>query len=329
MSEPFLELINLQKTFRNDLLKKDQVVLNSLNCSFAKGECTGFLGHNGAGKTTTIKMILGLIKPDSGAIRIGGKEFTTESKRKIGYMAEVNKLPPNLTPLEVLNDHLRLYNPKKYLKKDARKKRILEKLEEVGLSEHKEKRIGDMSKGMGRRVAWTVATIHEPELLILDEPSSGLDPLGKRQMIDWINEEKKRGTTIMLCTHALNQINSLCDNFHILNNGKLVLTTSKDDSVKSLANENTSFDWRHNYNLHLSGADEKTLRDLGDQQKLLPWQGFKQEGYLTVLGFAEYTDACSWMAAALDSGLIIVRFGDQVFMGEDELLPYFKGVERQ
>jgi ABC-2 type transport system ATP-binding protein len=328
MSETYIELINLQKTFRDDLLKKDQIVLNSLNCSFAKGECTGLLGHNGAGKTTTIKMILGLLKPDNGTIRINGKSLTTESKRNIGYMAEVNKLPATLTPIEILNNQLRIFNPKKYSDRSTRKKRILEKLEEVGLGNHSSKLVRNMSKGMGRRLAWAVATIHEPEFLILDEPSSGLDPLGRHKMLEWIKNEKKRGTTIMLCTHELAQINILCDNFHILNNGRLVLTTTKDDTVKSLASGNLNNDWRHNYNLHLSGADEKSLKQLGDQQNLLPWQGFKQEGYLTVLGFAEYTDACAWMGAALQAGLIIVRFGDQLFMGEEELLPYFEAEEQ-
>jgi len=177
-------------------------------------------------------------------------------------------------------------------------------------------------------LAWAMATIHEPEFLILDEPSSGLDPLGRRQMLDWITEEKKRGTTIMLCTHELNQINQLCDNFHILNKGKLVLSSKKDEGVASLSSENNHLDWRHNYNLHLSGASETTLQNLGESNGLLPWHGFKQEGYLSILGFAEYTDASSWMIAALQSGLIVVRFGDQVFLDEEELLPYFEGGDK-
>ena len=210
MSETYIELINLQKTFRDDLLKKDQIVLNSLNCSFAKGECTGLLGHNGAGKTTTIKMILGLLKPDNGTIRINGKSLTTESKRNIGYMAEVNKLPATLTPIEILNNQLRIFNPKKYSDRSTRKKRILEKLEEVGLGNHSSKLVRNMSKGMGRRLAWAVATIHEPEFLILDEPSSGLDPLGRHKMLEWIKEDKKQSFLVWK-----NKMIELCDLFDI------------------------------------------------------------------------------------------------------------------
>lgn len=328
MGSPALELTHLKKTFRNDLLKKDQVVLDNFSCRFPAGECTGLLGHNGAGKTTAIRMILGMIRPDAGQILLDGKKITTQVKKRMGYMPEVNKIPGALTPVEILQHQLELYAPEQYKTKESIQNRIVEKLQEVGLAEHARKRSANLSKGMARRLAWSLATIHSPDFLILDEPSSGLDPLGRRHMMNWIEKEKARGTTIMLCTHELAQVNSLCDGFHILNQGRLVLTTHAATDGDQVSVDKSTYHWRSNYNVHVSGADEIQLLKLGKDHELLPWQAFKQEGYLAILGFAEYTDASAWLKILIQQGLVVVRFGDQTYVGEEELLPYFEGAER-
>src|SRR5262249_31284542 len=129
------------------------------------------------------------------------------------------------TPQEVLTHQLSLYRPPGARSGKERRQSATAALTAVGLAEHAEKRIGRLSKGMQRRLAWALATIHKPEILILDEPASGLDPLGRRHLLDWIDGEKRRGATIVLCTHELPQVHALCDDFHILNRGKLVYST--------------------------------------------------------------------------------------------------------
>lgn len=316
-----LELIGVSKIFKNDLLKKKQLAVDNLTCRFASGSCTGLLGHNGAGKTTSIRMILGLTFPDSGKILFEGKPLTTESKRYIGYMPEVNKLPGALTPSELLLQQLRLYRPTFALQRGSIKTLVDESLVKVGLDLHRHKKVRHLSKGMARRLAWALATIHKPRLLILDEPSSGLDPLGRQQMLQWIEEVKKEGTSILLCTHELAQIQTLCDELHVLRRGKLVFSANRlganRDGLKS--------DWRQRYCLHVSGADEGALTQIGVRHGLKPWSSFKTEGYLTVIGFDDYADAAAWLSQCLALGLIMIRFGDETLLGETELLRYFSG----
>lgn len=319
-----LDLQGLKKTFSSDLLEKSQVVIDNLSCSFPEGKCTGLLGHNGAGKTTTIRMILGLIRPDEGKILFYGSPITTADKAEIGYMPEIKKLPNALTPREVLKGHLNLF------KKPRNPKQIIEeKLEQVGLANHQNKKIQHLSKGMARRLAWAQATIHNPKMLIVDEPFSGLDPLGRRQMQSWIEEQKKHGTTILLCTHELWTVQALCDDIHILNKGKLVLTSiDREGTAPSqdvVVTPKTTFDGRHQYNIHISGTDEPTLRQLGEDSHLLPWQHYNQSGFLSILGFTDYISAAAWLATCLENGIVVTRFGDETFIEEEELLPYFKG----
>jgi ABC-2 type transport system ATP-binding protein len=317
-----LELRSISKVFKNDLLKAEQVVIDRLSLTFCAGRCTGLLGHNGAGKTTTMRMILGLIRPDTGQILYSGRPLVREDKYKIGYMPETNRLPRALTPLEILSQQIRIYAPGK-LQKTLVKKLAEDQLDKVGLKSHSEKRVRYLSKGMCRRLAFALATIHSPKVLILDEPFSGLDPLGRRKMLNWIEEEKDKGVSIILCTHELLQIQSLCDEFHILNQGQLVLSTSEPTSeVQAVPGQ---FDWRHRYNLNLSGTDSDSLTKIGKKYDLLPWHGIKQEGYLTILGFSEYPEAAEWLKASLLEGLVVVRFGDESYIGEEELLPYFEG----
>ncbi len=317
-----LEMIAVSKVFRSDLLKGKQVALDSLTCRFQAGACTGLLGANGAGKTTTIRLILGLIRQDAGEILFEGKPLKTETKRFIGYMPEVNRLPLTLTPHESLHHQLKLYAPEAYRTREARAGRVDAKLTEVGLGEHRNKRIGHMSKGMARRLAWALATVHSPRLLILDEPSSGLDPYARKQMLGWIESEKRRGSTIVLCTHELAQVSTLCDDLQILRKGRLVLSTIKGERLKT---QGGTPEWRHRYAVQISGADELALRLLKDEAGLQPWQGYRQEGFVSELGFAAYSDASQWLGALIGKGLLVLRFGDETYLGEDDLLPYFHG----
>ncbi|MEZ4743733.1 MAG: ABC transporter ATP-binding protein [Bdellovibrionota bacterium] len=311
-----LQLKNLSKTFKNEVFKKKRPALTNLSCGFEPGKCTALLGHNGAGKTTTIRLILGILFPDSGEILFEGKPLNTRSRAKIGYMPEVNKQAHNLTPLEVLKSHSSLFL-RKQNKKEIQQL-IERKLKEVKLWEHRHKKIKQLSKGMARRVAWLQASIHQPELLILDEPFSGLDPLGRQEMQAWIEQEKKRHVSIILCTHELWSVNILCDDIHILNNGNLVYS-SQDVEVTDRPEPDSG------YILHVSGTSQETLQEMASSLSLKPWQGLEQEGWSSKLMFDEYQDACQWLSACIKRGFLIINFTSDGKRSESFLLQFFEG----
>jgi ABC-2 type transport system ATP-binding protein len=221
MSKSVLEIVNLNKTFRQDLLKPRNRALIEVSCSFAKGTANAILGHNGAGKTTTLRTVLGLLKPDSGQVLFNGHEIKTEDRRQIGYMPETNKLPGELHAEELLYFHLNLYKPQ--LLHREKMDLVEKKLQHVGLlKKHRHKRISFLSKGLGRRLAWAMASIHEPTLLILDEPFTGMDPLGSRELNQWIKTSIKNGITIIMTTHDLESARNLWSKFVIFREGRVV-----------------------------------------------------------------------------------------------------------
>jgi ABC-2 type transport system ATP-binding protein len=307
-----LELDGVRKVYKSDLFKKQQVAVDDLSFTFTAGGCIGLIGPNGAGKTTTLRLILGLIRPDAGRVLFEGRPLDTKARRGIGYMPEVNKLPGALTVEEILRHQLRI------TRGCAPAATVDAKLAQVGLGEHRKKRLKQLSKGMARRVAWAQATIHEPRFLILDEPASGLDPVGRRDQLAWIDAEKQRGATILLCTHELAQVRTLCDDLLILNRGRTVLSTlGKSGTPEALV-------WPWAYDIHVSGDGEDGLRRVGEQRRLPPWQGFRQKGFLAVLGFAEYAPAAAWLTALIQSERAVLRFGEHTGIPDDELLSYFE-----
>jgi ABC-2 type transport system ATP-binding protein len=310
-----LQLKNVSKTFKNDVFKKNRSALDGLSVSFEKGKCTGFLGHNGAGKTTAIRIILGILFPDRGDILFDNKPLTSTAKLRIGYMPEINKLPSTMTPKEILESHMRLYCHDKSRKERAHL--IAEKLKQVKLSEHQFKKISQLSKGMSRRVAWAQASIHSPSLLILDEPFSGLDPLGRLEMQSWIEAEKSRGASIVLCTHELWTVNALCDSIYILRSGQLAYSSN---DPKTFADTKDTI---QQYLLHISGTTEDVLLDLKHQHKLPSWLGLEQEGWSSKLTFREYTDAANWLSACIKQGYLVISFTSDASRSEAYLLQYF------
>lgn len=309
-----LELKNLTKIFKHDLLKKPVAAVENLSCSFPTAQCTGLMGHNGAGKTTSIRMIFGLIKPDQGQVLFRGKPIRWQDKRVIGYMPEVNKLALNLNSLEILRHQLKIFRPAHIPRRDFNKC-IEAKLNEVGLWEHRHKRIGQLSKGMGRRLAWAQATIHNPDLLILDEPFSGLDPLGRQLMSDLINQMRQKNKTILLCTHELWSVNEVCDQLHILNQGKLVYSSlSESDQAR-----------QSGYQLNLSGCSIYDLEQIKQQHQLKSWDWHEESGYSIKLWFHNYLDASSWLGICSNKGLLISSFHKTRGFKEHDLIRYFQG----
>jgi ABC-2 type transport system ATP-binding protein len=313
---PVLEIKNLRKVYDKDLFKKKQVVIDDLSCRFLEGQCTALMGHNGAGKTTTIRMIFGLIRPDQGEILFRGKALTLEDKRRIGYMPEINKLATNLTCHEILEHHLRIFRPD-HLKPSEYKSAIEEKLREIQLWEHRNKKVGKLSKGMGRRLTWAQATIHRPELIILDEPMSGLDPLGHRLMANLINTLRRNRVSIILCTHELWSVAEICDNVQILNHGKLVFSTlDRTESQKT---------YPGSHSLTLSGVDASSLENLKNQERLPDWISIhsQSQSHNARIVLKDYADSVRWINACVQRGLLIIDFHKASLINEDNLVHYF------
>ncbi len=310
-----LEVKNVSKIFDRDLLQKKQTVLDDISFDFPEGKCTALMGHNGAGKTTTIRIVFGLIKPDRGQILFRKNPIRLEDKRSIGYMPETNKLPLNLTCEEILWHQLRVFNPRGIPSKsygDA----IEASLREINLWEHRKKKVGNLSKGMGRRLSWAQATIHKPDLIILDEPMSGLDPLGHRLMSHLIQKLREKKTSIILCTHELWSIPELCDEVHIIQKGKLCFSTLsptfKEQNNRSIFHQ-----------LSISGINQETIRNFHEEQKLPIWQNAQFLGQKAELSFADYADASKWLSFCLAKGLVIVNFKKTSALDEQNLIRYF------
>jgi ABC-2 type transport system ATP-binding protein len=198
---------------------KNFTAVNSVNLKVEDGEILGIIGHNGAGKTTILKMMVGLLAPTSGTIEVLGRDITRESsgvKQHIGYLPEDSPLYENMTGQQYLEFFAELY---KIPKKTARK-RIEELLDSLNLEE-RNKYTGDLSKGMRRKVAVARTLLHEPSVLVLDEPNSGLDPLTSFFIIDYLKKLNEQGKTIVISAHNLFHVEYICQRVAIMKNGEI------------------------------------------------------------------------------------------------------------
>ena len=212
MSETVIELQNIVK-------KYDGVaVVNDLSLEIKKGEIFGFLGPNGAGKSTSINMMVGLLKPTSGKILFNGKDSSYLDETEIGICPQDVVLWKNLTCFENLYIIGKMYNiPKKLLKE-----RIVKILEKLQLIDKKDELISSLSGGMKRRMNIAMATIHNPSIVVLDEPSEGLDPQSRRLLWDYILHQKELGNTVILTTHLMDEADMLSDRVAIIDHGQLL-----------------------------------------------------------------------------------------------------------
>lgn len=212
-----LELDSIYKSFKRGFLGKRFDVLTGVSLNVRRGEVFGLLGHNGSGKTTTMRIILGLIRPDSGHTRVFGEEVHREARTRIGYLSDELGLYPGLNADETLQMAGRLFR----LSRVDTRKRAQEMLEIVGLRERHDEPIKNYSKGMRQRLGIAVALVNDPELLILDEPYTGLDPIGRRQLRELLLSLKSRGKTIILSSHIVPDVEAVCDRVGILSEGKI------------------------------------------------------------------------------------------------------------
>jgi ABC-2 type transport system ATP-binding protein len=207
-----LEVIDLKKSFDKKL------VLDGVTLTVRAGDVFGFIGCNGAGKSTTIKCILNFVFPDSGQILFRGRSVKKIEFRKfIGYLPEVAHLPPNLTAAEFLRYAYSFYGKIT----GGMEKAIQSLLDEVGLQDAKKKLIKTFSKGMKQRLGIAQAVIHDPELLILDEPFTGLDPIGRHSLKNILLDLNKKGKSIFFSLHNLAEVEDLCTVVGILQGGKV------------------------------------------------------------------------------------------------------------
>lgn len=236
MMNKAIELRNVEKSFKTSLTKPSAQILKNLSFSVKQGSITAFLGANGAGKTTTFKCILGLVFPDAGEILfLNGRKLDNVVKEKIGFMPERPQFPEYLSGEEFLLYYLKLY--KNIEGKDA-KATVEQALRTVGLQDAKKRLLKNYSKGMVQRVGIAQAIIHEPELVILDEPMSGLDPDGRYEVSQLILDIHKSGKTVFFSSHLLDDVQKLCDELIILKSGQRIFEGSK---LEFLSNNSAAF----------------------------------------------------------------------------------------
>lgn len=213
-----IETRNLGKIYRDFWGRKKVAALKSLDIEVNKGEIFGLLGPNGSGKSTTIKLVQGLLFPTSGRAFVFGKEARDVTKNeRIGYLPEESYLYKFLNAEETLDFYGRLFD----IPADVRKERSDKLIRMVGLQNARRRQLREYSKGMTRRIGLAQALINEPDLLILDEPTTGMDPIGSREMKDLIIRLRDEGKTILLCSHQLADVQDVCDRVAILHLGEL------------------------------------------------------------------------------------------------------------
>jgi len=224
-----LTLEGVAKSYRAHLSLRKYWILKDLSFEVHPGEIFGFIGTNGAGKTTTIKLLLGLLFPDAGRIRLCGEDPSRpEARRRVGFLPENPYFHDYLTGWEFLDFHARMHG----FRQPERLRRVGELLERVGLKNRADRALRLYSKGMLQRIGLAQALLHDPDVVILDEPMSGLDPIGRRDVRDLILELKGRGRTVFFSTHILSDTETICDRVGMLVRGRLAAIGSVEDLVR-------------------------------------------------------------------------------------------------
>jgi ABC-2 type transport system ATP-binding protein len=219
MTEPAVAVRGVTKVFPVPFQRRSVVAVRELNLEVAAGQIYGLLGPNGSGKSTTLKIILGLVSPTRGTSEIFGRDSALAASREaVGFLPESPYFYKYLTGAETL----RFYGKLCGLSGAQLRSRVEELLELVGLTSAKDRRLGGYSKGMLQRIGLAQALVQEPRLVVLDEPTAGVDPAGAREIRDLICDLKRRGITVLLSSHLLGHVQEICDRVGILANGLLV-----------------------------------------------------------------------------------------------------------
>lgn len=250
-SDVVIETRNLGKIYRDFWGRRKVQALKALDIEVKRGEIFGLLGPNGSGKSTTIKLIQGLLFPTSGRAFVLGKDARDVSKNeRIGYLPEESYLYKFLNAEETLDFYGRLFD----MPADVRRQRSDQLIKMVGLDRARRRQLREYSKGMTRRIGLAQALINEPDLLILDEPTTGMDPIGSREMKDLIIRLRDEGKTILLCSHQLADVQDVCDRVAILHQGEL----------RELGRVDSLLKVRDVTEVHAKGLTEETKQKIAD-----------------------------------------------------------------
>lgn len=203
----------------------DSVVVQDVSFAVEPGEVLGMVGPNGAGKTTTIRMLLDIIRPDQGTVLLFGSPFASEHRALLGYLPEERGLYRDLS----VRDTLQYIGALKGMRRSDAQRRAEELLERLDMTQHRSKKIAELSRGMGQLIQFAATIIHQPRLLVLDEPFSGLDPLNVRLMKELLGQLRDDGVAIILSTHQMNQVEEFCDHVLMINHGQVVLFGSLEE----------------------------------------------------------------------------------------------------
>jgi ABC-2 type transport system ATP-binding protein len=243
-----VEINNIYKTYGK------KTVVSDVSFTVEKGEIFGLIGPNGAGKTTTIRMMMDIIKPDSGEVYILGEKFREETKNKIGYLPEERGLYKKQTVMDTIKYMAALKGVA------VSNEHIEEMLKHVGMLPHKNKKIEEMSRGMGQLIQFLVTIVHNPPLVILDEPFSGLDPVNTELLKGLIKKLKDEGKSIIFSTHQMSQVEELCDRLFMINRGSKVLYGGLDE-IKHKYRENSVYITCDGNVGHLKGVTQSREKD--------------------------------------------------------------------
>jgi ABC-2 type transport system ATP-binding protein len=268
--ETVLTVEGLGKSFKNTQIIKD------ISFNVKKGEIMAVLGPNGAGKTTTIRNIMGIMYPDEGTINFHGFQTNEIPRQKIGYLPEERGLYKNVKVMDIILYFAEL----KDYPLDKAKQKALDYLKKFGLEGKDKSSIEELSKGMGQKVQFIASIIHEPELLILDEPFSGLDPVSQEVFKDEIRHLAEQGTAILLSSHQMNLVEQLCDRLFMINKGQKVIYGSIDDVKTQYAN----------FKCTIRGANDPSIFDSIPQV-----QRVEQKDDAYVLHLTQDVNVSSWL----------------------------------
>ena len=309
-----IETVNLTKKYGSF------TALNELNLKIEKGTVFGFVGHNGAGKSTTFSILATLLAPTSGAAFVNGYDVTKEAKKvrnHIGYMPDFFGVYDQFKTVEYLD----FYGASYGINPAERQELIPQLLELVNLSNKSDVYVDLLSRGMKQRLCLARSLIHDPEVLILDEPASGLDPRARIEMREILKELKNMGKTIIISSHILPELAEMCDELGVITNGELVAS----GSVASIQNQLQA---NKVINVKLASDLDKAVMFFEDDPKVSTVT--KNEKYVDMLSFAfngNDAEQVALLKKALDSGLAILSFSQEESNLEDVFLEITKGVD--
>ena len=230
--DSLIEVGALKKVYRSSLGGQRIVALDGIDFTVRPGELFGLLGPNGAGKTTTLKILLGLTRASQGHALVSGLPVSDpESRRRVGYLPEGHRIPGYLTARQALAIFGRMSN----MDRASIQRRSMELLERLRIAQWADVRVKKFSKGMTQRLGLAAALVHSPNVLLLDEPTDGVDPVGRREIRDLLREEAKNGTAVLLNSHLLSEIELTCDRVAVLRNGKVAAEGTIDELTRKSA----------------------------------------------------------------------------------------------